>query len=136
MYLISEARIAIPHSWKDKTINVFALDAGEGSFVITRDDLPTGGGLSEYVSVQLSALRNMPGYVGLGEREMSVSARPAYLHEYRWMNEQAEVFQIVTIVDIAERVLVLTRTSETAFDDAERGQLHAMLESIVLTPRM
>lgn len=135
MYLIDEARIAIPESWQDKTMNMFIPETGNGSFVITRDFLAGEPDFAAYVALQVGNLGTMPGYTGLDSKEIMVSARPAYLHEYKWMNEQSEVHQILTIVNLGEKVLVLTRTSETAFSDAERSQLKDLLTSVELTVR-
>lgn len=136
MYLISEAKIAIPDSWKDRTMNMFVPEHGEGSLVITRDDMQPSETFSEYVVTQLKKLSSMPGYLGADAKKLSVSGRPAYMHEYKWENEQAEIHQILTIVDIGGRVLALTRSSALAFDEAQRRQLDDILISMELTPRM
>ncbi|WP_227245180.1 DcrB-related protein [Paraburkholderia caribensis] len=140
MYQIQEGQIDLPREWQDKTMNVF-VSAGTGtegvSFVITRERMPWGMKFDEYADGEVTKLaRQARDYVAIQTEKVSLSGRPAFVHEYTWTNNQAQIQQCITMVELGETVLMLTFTAPGRISDTQRRQLQIILTSLQLHDRI
>jgi hypothetical protein len=136
MYQLQEGTLMLPAEWHDKTMNVFvsAATGTEGvSFVVTREDLPWGMKFHEYTENEVRKLaKQVAGYEAVASEDAQVSARTAYTHEFRWLNNGKPIHQLLTMVEYGRRVLMLTFTAPGAISDTQKAQVQQLIQSFSL----
>lgn len=110
-----ELDLEVPGLWKDETLNVLRLP-GEGqavaSLVITRETLPLGMEVKEYVAGEMARLRaTLPEFKEVGSAPLGWPDGPADAVLTRWRSSEGLVDQI-TACRRAEgaRLLIFTAT--------------------------
>ncbi len=100
LYRFNEGELAldVPGVWEDQTLNVLRLP-GEGqataSLVITRERLPLGMDVADYVTAELARLRaSLPDFVQVGSVPVAWPDGAADAMLTRWRSSEGQMDQI------------------------------------------
>ncbi len=93
-----ELSLDVPAVWRDETLNVLRLP-GDGqaaaSLVITRELLPLGMDVADYVASELARLRTtLPDFVHVGSAPVAWSDEPGEATLTRWRSSEGLMDQI------------------------------------------
>lgn len=135
MYRMNEGTIDLPDSWQDRTINVISssLTGPGATLTITRDDMPWGMGFVEYVEDQSKqAAQALKNFEVLGRRDMVVDSCAAVEIECRWVAAQGRVHQLITTVQDAQKVLVLTASVGGEMSENQKAEMRRVVSTLRL----
>jgi hypothetical protein len=136
MYQMQEGSLSLPTDWHDKSMNVFVSVATgtEGvSFVVTRESLPWGMKFHEYTANEVQKLaKQVASYELIAGADTEVSGRTAYTHEFRWLNNDKPIQQLLTMVEYGKRVLMLTFTAPGTISETQKAQVQEIIQSLIL----
>ncbi|EHK3212545.1 MULTISPECIES: DcrB-related protein [Enterobacter cloacae complex] len=116
-YHINEGLISLPDGYHDRTVNVFALPAGDApAFNISRDALNPGEALAAYIDRSAATLGDN---LSLGE-----IVHASYLRDGKRIWQQQAVFNVDS-----DKILVFTMTCTRAPGDADSALFGDLLRS-------
>lgn len=119
--------------WQDRTVHMLAakhLPVTGTNVVVTREALPTGVGLADYITNQKSVLaRELAAFKLLADKDESVNDMPGHFLEFTWDNSGNTMHQIIMVINLKEGVLNLTATTPGKIDDASRAELLGVVKS-------
>jgi hypothetical protein len=122
--------------WQDRSVNMLAanhLPTKGTNLVVTREPLPVGLGLADYLLNQKSILsRELPGLEILFEVPDTVNDLPAHFLEFTWNNQGNAMHQMIFIVFNNGIALNLTSTVPGKIDDESRATLVAAMKSFTV----
>ncbi len=85
--------------WRDRTVNMLGaghLPAKGANLVVTREPLPDGLGIDDYIKNQKTVMaRELSGLTLLGESADSLNGLPVHFLEFRWSNQGGAMHQMV-----------------------------------------
>lgn len=133
-YHINEGLISLPDGYQDRTVNVFALPAGDApAFNISRDALNPGEALAAYIDRQLALMaKHIKGWKQ-GERSAATLGdnlslgeivHASYLRDGKRIWQQQAVFNVDS-----DKILVFTMTCTRAPGDADSALFGDLLRS-------
>ncbi|HCT3537138.1 DcrB-related protein [Enterobacter hormaechei] len=133
-YHINEGLISLPDGYHDRTVNVFALPAGDApAFNISRDALNPGEALAAYIDRQLALMaKHIKGWKQ-GERSAATLGdnlslgeivHASYLRDGKRIWQQQAVFNVD-----GDKILVFTMTCTRAPGDADSALFGDLLRS-------
>lgn len=133
-YHINEGLISLPDGYHDRTVNVFALPAGDApAFNISRDALNPGEALAAYIDRQLALMaKHIKGWKQ-GERSAATLGdnlstgeivHASYLRDGKRIWQQQAVFNVDS-----DKILVFTMTCTRAPGDADSALFGDLLRS-------
>jgi len=119
--------------WQDTTVNMLGanhLPAKGTNLVVTRDVLPSGLSLEDYLLNQKTILaRELPGFKILFETPDTINGLPAHFIEFTWDNQGNAMHQMIFIIVNNDKALNLTSTVPGTIDDESRSALLAAMKS-------
>lgn len=131
-YRMQEGCLTLDGEWQDKSVNVLVprgLPQGM-NLVVSRDMLPLGMGLADYLQQQKKVFRDeLADFRFRMEEAAVIDGRPASLLEFEWDNQGSLVHQLMAVVQEKERILSLTATAPGGMDDAVREVMLAAIKS-------
>lgn len=133
MYHIQEGSIELPVEWKDQSINVLSASrVGEPglSLTMTRDNIPWGMSFPEYVDDQLKQAEGaLKDFTVIRRDELQVGGQPAHQLECSWVAKQGPMHQIITTVQNAAKVLVITVSNPGEISAQQRSEVQRIIAS-------
>lgn len=131
-YRMQEGCLTLDGEWQDKSVNVLVpqgLPKGM-NLVVSRDVLPLGMGLLDYLQQQKKVFRDeLSAFRFRMEEPAEIDGRPATLLEFEWDNQGSLVHQLMAVVQEKERILSLTATAPGGMDDSVREVMLAAIKS-------
>ncbi len=130
--------IDVPGTWEDRTIHVLRLP-GHGhaaaSLVITREDLPLGMEVSDYVEAEVGRMGTaLPELVVMGRVTIAWSDVPGEATMMRWRSPEGLMDQIIACRrSHGRRLLIFTATHPTPMPSGTHAALMAAITGF--TPR-
>lgn len=122
--------------WQDSSVNMLGanhLHVKGTNMVVTREPLPAGMSLSDYLLNQKTILsRELPGLRILADSPDTVNELVAHYLEFTWNNQANAMHQMMFIIDNAGSVLNLTATVPGEIDDETRATLIAVMKSFTV----
>lgn len=114
-YRIQEAEISIPETWMDQSINIFKIpasqNAGEASFVISRDATKGDDSFPDYVAKQIAmAEKKLPGFKLLQREDFDLRGHAASSILYQWNNNGLALILCQAFIE-ENPVIILTLTT-------------------------
>ena len=124
--------------WQDRSVHMLAarhMPVSGTNIVVTREELPSGFGLSDYVDNQKRLLaKELTSFKLMVDRVDSINEMPGHYLEFTWDNRGNAMHQIIICVDHRTSLLNFTATVPGAMDDAMRAELLAVLKSYKTGP--
>ncbi|HBI6864643.1 TPA: DUF1795 domain-containing protein [Enterobacter cloacae] len=136
-YHINEGLISLPDGYQDRTVNVFALPAGDApAFNISRDALNPGEALAAYIDRQLALMaKHLKGWKQ-GERRAATlgdSLSQGEIVDASYLRDAKRIWQQQAVFNTGgDNVLVFTMTCARALSDADGALLGDLLRSFRL----
>lgn len=131
-YRMQEGCLTLDGEWQDKSVNVLVpqgLPQGM-NLVVSRDVLPLGMGLPDYLQQQKKVFRDeLADFRFRMEEVAEIDGRPASLLEFEWDNQGSLVHQLMAVVQEKERILSLTATAPGGMDDSVREVMLTAIKS-------
>ena len=122
--------------WQDNSVTMLAANhvpAKGANLVVTRESLPVGLSLADYLLNQKSTLaRELPGFRILFEGPETIDGLPAHFLEFTWDNQGHAMHQMILMIVNKSRALNLTATVPGKIDDASHAQLLAAMKSFTV----
>lgn len=136
--LFTEGSITLPEGYLDQTANLFrTANIAAPTYTISRDRLPPGMTLQDYISGQLALMqKHLPNWqtkqrdsARLGKQEIEGERIvTTFQREGRPIAQQQAIFMLN-----ASQILVFTQTKNSALTDEECAQFSALLASFTPT---
>lgn len=124
--------------WQDRTVNMLAanhLPTKGTNLVVTREALPPGVGLADYIGNQKAILtKELAKFKLLVDCPDKIDETPAHFLEFSWDNRGNAMHQIIFIINDKANILNLTATVPGAMDDDTRATLLAAIKSFKFGP--
>jgi hypothetical protein len=138
LYRVQEGSFELDGAWQDRSVTML-VPAGlpEGvNLILTRDELPPGLGFDDHLARQMMTLRReMPGFTPLEDSPAQLDGRPARLVEFRWVNREVPLYQMMLVAQDEDRLLNFTASCPGAAADAEtRKALWKAISSFKFAP--
>ena len=133
-YHINEGLISLPDGYHDRTVNVFALPAGDApAFNISRDALNPGEALAAYIDRQLALMaKHIKGWKQ-GERSAATLGDNLSLGEIvhaSYLRDGKRIWQQQAVSNVdSDKILVFTMTCTRAPGDADSALFGDLLRS-------
>lgn len=131
-YRMQEGCLTLDGEWQDKSVNVLVpqgLPKGM-NLVVSRDVLPPGMGLSDYLQQQKKVFQDeLAAFRFRMEEQTVIDGRPASLLEFEWDNQGSLVHQLMAVIQEQERILSLTATAPGGMDDSVREVMLTTMKS-------
>lgn len=128
MYVFNEGSIALPSSWKDRSINVISSDGPmeQGlTMTITRDSIPWGMQFEEYVEDQIRQLDDALNDLKVrGKKPITIGKNAAFELECGWLAKQGKMHQIITTVQLPDNKAIILTASKVG--EMSPGQMQEM----------
>jgi hypothetical protein len=122
--------------WQDRTVNMLGanhLPVKGTNLVVTRESMPTGMGLADYLLNQKSILsKELTGFKILSENPDTVNGLPAHFLEFTWNNQGTTMHQMIFIINNTGSALNLTSTVPGTIDDESRATLITAMKSFTI----
>ena len=142
-YRLNEGDLAldVPATWRDETLHVLRLP-GDGqataSLVITRETLPLGMEVGDYIEAELSRLRaTLPDFVQIGTAPVSWPDVAANAVLTRWRSSEGLMDQITACRQAEGRnLLIFTATNPAPMAAATYEALLAAISSFIPRPML
>ncbi|MEA5112973.1 MAG: DcrB-related protein [Geobacteraceae bacterium] len=119
--------------WRDRTVNMLAathLPVKGVSLVVTREPLPDGLSLADYLVNQKSVLaKELPKFRLLADSSDNMNGQPAHYLEVAWDNQGVAMQQIVLVIDNNRNIINFTATIPGAVDEQSRTELLTVMRS-------
>ncbi len=136
VYRFNEGELAldVPSVWRDETLNVLRLP-GDGqataSLVITREPLPLGMEVADYVAAEMTRLRTtLPEFTQVGSAPLSWPDEPGEAVLTRWRSSDGLMDQITACRrGIGPHLLIFTATYPAPMPGAAYEALLAAIAS-------
>ena len=136
LYRFNEGELAldVPGVWQDETLNVLRLP-GDGqaaaSLVITREPLPLGMEVADYVAAEMGRLRaTLPEFVQVGSAPLAWPDAPGEAALTRWRSSEGLMDQITACRrGIGPHLLIFTATHPAPMPGAAYEALLAAIAS-------
>lgn len=133
IYRMQEGCLYLEGEWLDQSVNMLGanhLPAKGTNLVVTREPLPAGLALADYLLNQKSILsRELPGFTILSESPETVNGLQAHFLEFTWNNQGAEMHQMIIIINNNGSVLNFTSTVPGNIDEETRSELFTVMRS-------
>jgi hypothetical protein len=115
-YRTQEADLMIPGTWSDQSINIFKIpasgNAGEASFVISRDASQGNNSFSDYVLSQIDAAKKqLHGFKLLHREDFELRGHNASSIRYQWNNNGRDLMLCQVFIESKPAVIILTLTT-------------------------
>jgi len=114
LYHTNEGRFELPDDWVDRTLHVFAPSNSpdaEWNIVVSRDKLPDGEGLNDYVTRQLGEMpKALRQFKMMRDEETTLDGVPAREVETTWLGESGTLRQRQVVAVHRDRAIVFTLT--------------------------
>lgn len=138
LYRVQEGSFDLDGAWQDRSVTMLVpANLPEGAnLILTRDALPPGLGFEDHLARQMMSLRReMPGFTLLEESPAELDGRTARLVEFRWVNRDAPLYQMMLVALEEDRLLNFTATCPGAAADAgTRAALWKAVSSFKFAP--
>lgn len=119
--------------WQDRTVNMLAanhLPTKGTNLVVTREALPPGVGLADYIGNQKTLLaKELAKFKLLVDSPDEINDAPAHFLEFSWDNQGNAMHQIIFIINDNANILNLTATVPGAMDEDTRATLVTAIKS-------
>jgi hypothetical protein len=137
LYQMQEGYLTLGEGdWQDRTVNMLAanhLPVKGTNLVVTRDEMPDGMTLADYLLNQKSILsRELPGFKILADNLDTVNDLQANFLEFSWDNQGNVIHQFLLIIDNNGSALNLTSTVPGNIDDESRVTLLTAMKSFTV----
>lgn len=114
IYHINEGKFELPDDWVDRTLHVFAPSNSpdaEWNIVISREQLPDGEGLNEYVTRQLGEMpKALRQFKKMSDEQTTLDGVPAREIETTWLGENGTIRQRQMVAVHNNQAVVFTLT--------------------------
>ena len=122
--------------WHDSSVNMLGanhLPTKGTNLVVTREPLPTGMSLADYLLNQKSILsKELTGFKIQQDNPDIINGLPAHFIEFTWNNQGNAMHQMMFIIDNAGSVMNLTSTVPGNIDDESRATLMTAMKSFTV----
>jgi hypothetical protein len=122
--------------WQDSSVNMLGanhLPTKGTNLVITRESLPAGMGLADYLLNQKSILtKELTGFKILADNSDTINGLPAHFLEFTWNNQGNTMHQMLFIINNSGSVLNLTSSVPGNIDDGSRTTLMTAMKSFTV----
>ncbi len=119
--------------WRDRSVNMLGaghIPAKGANLVVTREPLPDGLGIDDYIKNQKTVMaRELSGLTLLAENSDSLNGLPVHFLEFRWSNQGGEMHQMVFVIHIDRCALNLTATFPDEPDETSRAEMLTAMRS-------
>jgi hypothetical protein len=119
--------------WRDRSVNMLGaghLPAKGANLVVTREPLPDGLGIDDYIKNQKTVMaRELSGLTLLAENVDSLNGLPVHFLEFRWSNQSGAMHQMVFVIHIDRCALNLTATFPGEPDETSRAEMLTAMRS-------
>lgn len=119
--------------WKDSSVNMLAanhLPTKGSNLVITREALPDGMALSDYLLNQKSILsKELSGLKILVDAPDEINELPAHFLAFTWDNQGNAIHQMMFVINNNGSLVNITSTIPGEMDDESRSELIAAMRS-------
>jgi hypothetical protein len=119
--------------WQDRTVNMLAathLPVKGANLVVTREPIPDGLNLADYLANQKSVLaKELPGFKLLADSSEDMNGRQAHFLEVAWDNQGVAMQQMILAIDNNRSILSITATLPGEVDEQSRTELLAAMKS-------
>ena len=119
--------------WHDSSVNMLGanhLPTKGTNLVVTREPLPTGMSLADYLLNQKSILsKELTGFKIQQDNPDIINGLPAHFIEFTWNNQGGAMYQMVSVIYIEDGVLNLTATLPGGPDEATREAMLVAMKS-------
>lgn len=136
MYHFNEGTLELPEEWKDITVNVLtsSMDNTQGmSFTLSRDTLPWGMTLSEFTDREMTTLsKQLKEFKKIRQEDNLLTHFESITCEFTWRSSQGVIHQLMTLVNIPEKVLILTATMEGLLSPHQQQLIMSHLQTLTL----
>ena len=124
--------------WQDRTVNMLSanhLPVKGTNLVVTREALPDGLCLADYVANQKSVLaKELPKYKQLADNTDKINEQPAHFIGLTWDNQGVAMHQMVLVIEFNRNIITITATVPGEPDEACRTELLAAMRSFTPGP--
>ena len=122
--------------WHDSSVNMLGanhLPTKGTNLVVTREPLPAGMDLADYLLNQKSILsKELTGFNILADNTDTINGLPAHFIEFTWNNQGNAMHQMMFIINNAGSVMNLTSTVPGNIDDESRATLMTAMKSFTV----
>jgi len=122
--------------WHDSSVNMLGanhLPTKGTNLVVTREPLPTGMSLADYLLNQKSILsKELTGFKIQQDNPDIINGLPAHFIEFTWNNQGNAMHQMMFIINNAGSVMNLTSTVPGNIDDESRATLMTAMKSFTV----
>ena len=122
--------------WLDSSVNMLGanhLPTKGTNLVVTREPLPTGMSLADYLLNQKSILsKELTGFKIQQDNPDIINGLPAHFIEFTWNNQGNAMHQMMFIINNAGSVMNLTSTVPGNIDDESRATLMTAMKSFTV----
>jgi hypothetical protein len=119
--------------WKDSTVNMLGanhMPVKGTNLVVTRDVLPAGMSLADYLLNQKTILsKELTGFKIVLENPDIINELPAHFLEFTWNNQGNVMHQMIFIIINNDIALNITSTVPGKIDDESRATLMTTMKS-------
>lgn len=132
LYRMQEGTLTLEGEWQDKSVNVLVPQGmPQGmNLVVSRDVLPPGMGLSDYLRQQKKVFQDeLAAFRFRADEPAEIDGRHGSLLEFEWDNQGSLVHQLMVVIQDKEQVLSMTATAPGGMDDAVRQVMLAAMRS-------
>jgi hypothetical protein len=103
------------------------------NLVVTREPLPTGMSLADYLLNQKSILtKELTGFKILTDSPDTINGLPCHFLEFTWNNQGKAMHQMIFIINNTDSALNLTSTVPGNIDDESRATLMTAMRSFTV----
>lgn len=132
-YIMQEGYLTLSSGeWQDRSVNVLAphhLKTKGANLVIARDTMPMGTNIQDYLDLQKQELgKELTDFTILADVEDSIGDHPAHFLEFTWKGNGKDVYQIMGVIPVDQKIISLTATIPGAPDKSDREEL---MEAII-----
>lgn len=132
LYRMQEGTLTLDGQWQDKSVNVLVpqgLPQGM-NLVVSRDVLPPGMGLSDYLRQQKKVFQDeLAAFRFRADEPAEIDGRSGSLLEFEWDNQGSLVHQLMVVIQDKEQILSMTATAPGGMDEAVREVMLAAMRS-------
>ena len=122
--------------WQDSSVNMLGanhLPVKGTNLVVTRETLPAGMSLADYLLNQKSILtKELTGFKILTDNPDSINGLPCHFLEFTWNNQGNVMHQMLFIINNSGNVVNLTSTVPGKIDDESRTTLLTAMRSFTV----
>jgi hypothetical protein len=119
--------------WKDSSVNMLGanhMPVKGTNLVVTRDVLPVGVSLADYLLNQKTILsKELTGFKIVSETPDIINGLPAHFLEFTWNNQGNAMHQMIFIIINNGIALNITSTVPGTIDDESRATLITAMKS-------